>query len=190
VSISETPATAEELLRLLSAEFPGVPVQSEWAALSGEVARYSPRIDFVVGPFATGSARLAGDYGDMLVGHRPLIERLYASYRANVSRLDETDSVASLVSACARNPNARCFVAIEIERTGSRKHMMGGCVNAAALGRIGIVVACSEERLRALLKIRRYLLFLATVGKNSFDPSNLFVVSEEQLLQGLQGGRT
>ena len=45
--------------------------------------------------------------------------------------------------------------------------LLGGAVNAAALGRIGIVVAWTSEKLKAFAKLRRYLNFLGIVGKNT-----------------------
>jgi len=39
-----------------------------------------------------------------------------------------------------------------------------------------------------LLKMRSYLLYLSSVGKNTFDTTNLLVVTAEQLLDSI-GGR-
>ncbi|WP_339218583.1 hypothetical protein [Paenibacillus sp. FSL W7-1332] len=44
-------------------------------------------------------------------------------------------------------------MAIEIEHLVSRKHLMGGAINASALGRFGVVIPWSEEKLRAFIKI-------------------------------------
>jgi hypothetical protein len=88
-----------------------------------------------------------------------------------------------------RNENARCFIAVEIENESSRKHILGGMVNAAALGRLGIIVAWTPEKLRAVLKMRRYLVYLATVGKRTFDPANLFVLTRGQFDQVVAGAR-
>ena len=63
--------------------------------------------------------------------------------------------------------------------------MIGGAVNASVLGRIGILVAWSPDKLRAAIKLRRYLEFLARVGKNTFDTTNLLILSKEQLLDVL-----
>ena len=62
---------------------------------------------------------------------------------------------------------------------------MGGALNAAALGRVGVSVACSPPELMKLLKMRRYLLFLASVGKNTLDITNLLVVTREQIARSL-----
>lgn len=80
-----------------------------------------------------------------------------------------------------RNRNARCFLAIEIENKVSRKHLMGGAINAAAPGRAGLAVGWSDQMVRAFVKLRAYLLYLARVGKNTFDPFNLLIVNRIQL---------
>ena len=40
---------------------------------------------------------------------------------------------------------------------------MGGAINAAALGRIGIVVAWTDEKLIVFVKLKEYLDYLAGV---------------------------
>ncbi len=70
-----------------------------------------------------------------------------------------------------KNRNSRCLIAIEIENTNSKKHMMGSIVNAASLGRIGIGVAYCDSAMRTFLGIVNYLNFLKRVEKNSFEAS-------------------
>jgi len=84
-----------------------------------------------------------------------------------------------------RNQNARCLIAIEIENEVSRKHLMGGAINAAALGRIGIAVAWTDGKLRAFTNMKRYLDYLASVHKNTFDTANLVILSTDQLIQAI-----
>ena len=62
---------------------------------------------------------------------------------------------------------------------------MGGAINAAALGRLGIAVGWTREKVKAFVKLRSYLLFLASVGKNTFHPYNLLVLSKEQVLDAV-----
>jgi len=176
-----------ELAASLAGLFGNDQVIKEWRSLSGEDAVYSPRIDVAVGPFATGAVQHAVDFDILLASHMPLIDRLIAHHIDNVKRMRSSDSLPSLEGITSRNPNARCFLAIEIENRCSRKHILGGLVNAAALGKIGIVVPWTPERLRAVLKMRRYLFFLASVGKNTFDPTNLLVLERNQVEQALSG---
>jgi hypothetical protein len=165
--------------------FPPDAVRIEWSALSGEAGVYSPRVDIAVGPFAIGSTRCGSEYDALCLKHGSTLEKLHESFTENVDALDSTDRIPALEAICGRNLNARCFLAIEIEGSGSRKHIMGGAVNAAALGRVGLSVACSEENLQVLLRMRRYLRFLSDREKNSFDTSNLMILTTSQLAAAL-----
>jgi hypothetical protein len=80
-------------------------------------------------------------------------------------------------------------LALEIENAVTRKHLLGGVVNACALGRLGILVAWTDPMLRAAFGTRKYLAFLGGVGKPSVNISNLLVLSREQTLTvfGIQG---
>lgn len=51
---SPVEAFQEELRSKLAVLFPGVPVESEWAAVVGEDGLYSPRLDVAVRTFAIG----------------------------------------------------------------------------------------------------------------------------------------
>ena len=44
-----------------------------------------------------------------------------------------------------------------------------------------ISVATNEKHLRTALRIRRYLRLLGSLGKNTFDTTNLMVLSTSQL---------
>ncbi|MGO9270137.1 MAG: hypothetical protein ACLQOO_07770 [Terriglobia bacterium] len=137
---------------------------------------YSPRLDIAVGP------RPNGDFDALAQTHDGLLRRLYDYHRANVlGNPMPNDLVPSFEEVLGKNHYARCFLGIEIENSVSRKHLMGGAINAAALGRIGIAVGWTAEKVKALVKLRSYLLFLASVGKNTFDPANLLILSKDQL---------
>lgn len=168
---------ASRLCRL----FPDVPVETEWAAITDEDDVYSPRLDVVVGPFATGSVVYIDEFNSMLERHNALLRALFDQHVVNIQQFGSGPGGVDFGDMCHRNANARCFLAFEIENRGSRKHLMGGAINAAALGRIGIAVAWSPDKLRAFVRLRNYLLFLARVGKNTFDPVNLMILSAEQL---------
>ncbi|MFO7695727.1 MAG: hypothetical protein R6X16_01035 [Anaerolineae bacterium] len=165
--------------------FGDVPVLLEWVALRGDASVYSPHVDIAVGPFAVEEMRLEGRYDELVEEHLGLLAVLHAFGEENVRSLVANDVVADLNAACMSNRNARCFIAIEMEGSGSRKHTLGGILNAAALGRIGVSVACSAEELRKLLRLRRYLRFLMNVEKNTYDTANLIVVTREQLASAI-----
>jgi hypothetical protein len=78
------------------------------------------------------------------------------------------------------NRNPRCFLAIEIENTGTRKSRLGSIINASAIGKIGIVVAWNNEVLRELEKIEDYLRFLREVGKIPEAFRNVMFIRKDQ----------
>ena len=159
-------------------------VTPEWRALATEHGVYSPRVDIAVGPFAV-EQRHEEDYDGLARQHREFLVQLHGSFAENVRTLHIDDVVPDIEDVCSLNRNARCFLAVEVEGSGSRKHTMGGAINAAALGRVGISVGCSQVELRKLLKMRRYLRFLADVGKNTFNTTNLLVLTREQMANAL-----
>ena len=173
-----------QLKEKLSAVFLALPVEIEWAAMTNERALYSPRLDAAVGPFATQSIFI-DEYDQLVREFEPLLNNLFEVHRANLLAHGQPDRHFDFERLCTRNLNARCFLAVEIENAVSRKHLMGGAINAAALGRIGLAVAWNQEKLRAFVRMRSYLLFLAEVGKNTFDPSNLLILSKEQVMEAL-----
>ena len=87
---------------------------------------------------------------------------------------------------CYFNYNSRCFLGIEIENEVSRKHLMGGAINAAALARFGIVIGWTADKLQALLRLMCYLQFLGEVGKNTFRPYNLWILSPQQFSDSVE----
>lgn len=149
--------------------------------MAGERGLYSPRIDIAVGPFAT-NWQFVNEYDRLEEQHRVVIEQLYSYHLANVGT-DNQYALADLDNALRLNQNARCFLAIEIENLVSRKHLMGGAINASALGRLGIAIGWTPLALRCLIRLNRYLAFLSSVGKNSFNTSNLLVLNPDQFLQ-------
>lgn len=165
-------------------EFSESSVSAEWAALRSEPATYSPRVDIAVGPYAI-DRRYGHEYDGLGHHHQRFLRKVHEAFSQNVVLLDANDFIPPLDEVCALNLNARCFLAVEIDNSGSRKHLMGGMVNAAALGRVGLSVAGKPGLLKALLKTRRYLRFLASVGKNTFDTRNLMIVTVEQLEEAL-----
>lgn len=183
------PATAvreyqASLGRGLADNFPDVPVELEWRAMTDEPGIYSPRLDAAVGPFAYDD-RLGRQYDAMVNVHSELLRRLFEMHSANLRTYVEKPEEFDFDLVCGQNWNARCFLAFEIENVVSRKHLMGGAINASALGRIGVAVGWDDGKVRALVRLRSYLLFLARVGKNTFHPINLLIVSAHQLTRCL-----
>jgi hypothetical protein len=181
--MSESPVT--EFQHILAGKlvplFAGVPVVTEWAAMRGEQKLYSPRLDIAIGPFAVGDLVYIEEFDELLEKHDRFLRMLYDYSVSNFSDFGEAGSIFEMDEVLRRNRNARCFLAFEIENEVSRKHLMGGAINAAALGRIGVAVGWTGGKVKAFVKLRSYLLYLASVGKNTFNPYNLLVLSKDQL---------
>ena len=160
-----------------------IPIQTEWRSEFGN-GIYSPRVDIAVGPFATTEGeRLIEQYDRMYGTYHELVNNLIDIHRQNTQ--EETSREEIYYRTMIINPNARCFMAIEVEKSGSRKHLMGDAVNATALGRIGIVVGWTPEMFRAFLNLKRYFDYLGSVGKNTFNLGNLLIVDRNQLIEAI-----
>ena len=124
-------------------------------------------------------------YNEMMDSSRTFIERLLHKHADNMRQLElpagEYGSVR-YEELLTFNENARCLFAVEIENKVSRKHLLGGALNACALGRMGIVVGWTAEKMRALFKLQAYWDFLESVGKNTFRAKNLIVIDPHQLV--------
>ena len=186
LAVSALQQYQRDLRDRLAEVFRATPVDVEWRARVefGGRSVYSPRLDVAVGPFAIEENREVA-YDGMVNRHRNLLERLFDAHRFNLVSHDCSIDGLDVRRVVERNRNARCFLAVEIENQVSRKHLMGGAINAAALGRVGIAVGWSDRQVNSLIRLRSYLLFLARVGKNAFDPANLLILGPDQLMRCL-----
>lgn len=168
-------------------------VQTEWNAMVPEekayfphrrpYARrmYSPTVDIAVGPFAVRRQYIT-DYDELLAVNRPFIEYLADEHQRNVRGFGSNFYGPDFQALQYGNLNARCFLAVEIEKGNvAAKYLIGSALNAAALGRVGIVVCWSEDRLQTLLRIREYLCLLMALEKNAFNPRNLLILTRGQM---------
>lgn len=154
-------------------------VKTEWSSMAGEQDIYSPKIDIAVGPFAI-NRRYINDYDSQMEDSRIFIEGLLEKHKSNIKEFNGEELKLNFDNLKLKNRNARCLLAIEIENNVARKHLIGSSINASALGRIGVMIAWTPEKLRALLKLRNYLGFLEKVGKNTFDTTNLLILNKGQ----------
>ena len=183
----------QENIRLLAELRLNEETLSEWRTKMDENI-YSPRLDVAVGPFAIENGiMLTQEYNQMMGDNEELIRSLVITHLWNIKEVSEENNAEEIENAIAQkitelrytNENPRCFLAIEIENEVSRKHLMGGALNAAALGRIAIAVGYTEEKHRAFLNLYRYFAFLEQVHKPTFRVNNLLVISGQQLLNAL-----
>jgi hypothetical protein len=167
----------DDLVSLLRTAF--AQVTPEWRT-QFEPGIYSPRVDIAVGPFAIEHGRREARAYDLLCrDYDQLLHALIQSHRSNCSDPRSTADICDALRSF--NRNSRCFIAIEIENSVGQKHLLGGALNAAVLGRIGVAIGWRQASLDMFLRLRRYFLYLRSVGKNTFDASNLLVLSPKQL---------
>ena len=158
----------------------GLPVETEWRAMKEQRSLYCPRIDIAVGPYVYDDTCITDQHDMLIKQYKDQIKAMLDCHKQNMGNLNWEICRTSFEELCYKNKTARCFIAIEIEDTGSRKHLIGDAVNAIALGRIGIVVACTHDKMKAFTKIRRYLWFLSRA--TNLDTTNLLILDKKQFL--------
>lgn len=172
---------------LLTNKLGTLEVQGEWSAFRGINYQYSPRVDIAAGPFSTQPNRnQTAEYNRILKEENidNFLKRVYGFHVENVGLewMNEIN-VPEFNLLTKKNQNARCFLAIEIENTSTKKHILGSMINAASLGRIGIGIAFNDSVKRTFLRILNYLAFLKRVEKNTYDTTNFMILTKEQFLE-------
>jgi hypothetical protein len=93
---------------------------------------YSPQPDISVGPYSfERGINLNQKYNSLNARHRDFFNQCKKYHKENCISLYKSYRTRFNVGY---NANPRCFIAIEIERSGSLKHLLGDLVNAASLG--------------------------------------------------------
>ena len=175
--------TSREFQRLVANELGNLlklPIQIEWRAMQEQKSLYCPRIDIAVGPFVYDSSSIPDEHDSLIRQWEIPIQAMLDYHKQNVASLSWENCKTSFDDLCYKNKTARCFLAIEIENEVSRKHLIGSAINAMALGRLGIVVAFTPDKLKAFIRQRRYLWFLGQA--TNIDTDNLLILNREQFV--------
>ncbi len=150
---------------------------------TGRRAVYSPEVDLAVGPFAVLQSCVE-EYDRLVNLHANILEAMRRAFQMNLRNFGSSFKAPRLGSLCSHNLNARCFMALEIERGNTDvKYLMGTMINAASLGRVGVVVAWEWPRLGDLLRARESMALWCEAGKNTLDPGNLLFLTRGQVIQ-------
>jgi len=150
-------------------------VELEWSVVKGSRDAwtrdlYCPVIDIAVGPFN----KKRDGYVD-----REKINRAYLNHKYFAEKLQ--NATGTKIDYKYLNANPRCLFAIEIENERDAKAMLGSIVNAAAVGKIGIMVAFNRKSHNSLIKLRKYLQFIKAVHKVQEDISkNVIIISKNK----------
>jgi hypothetical protein len=140
---------------------------------------YCPRIDVAVGPFRIdrNSNHIDQRMNQELSRRRRFVKALFRN--SENQRGDFNDFLEN------RNENPRCFLAIEIENSGSRKHMLGDIANASIIGSIGLIIPFNEKKLNHFRKIEEFVNFATEVRKIRVVFKNILIISKENFLSAL-----
>ena len=153
---------------------------------------YSPRPDIAVGPFSLeNNTDFIKEYDRLYEANSLIIKKLISLHLNNIYSSISKNDLKNLIEEKFEemkyfNFNSRCFIAIEVENKTSRKHLMGGALNASVLGRIGIAVGYNDKKHTAFLNLYRYFEFLQKVRKPTFRTCNLLIISHSQLADVLE----
>lgn len=141
---------------------------------------YCPRLDIAVGPFnINGNIYTNNEEIDRaLSDRRDFISKLFA--------LSEYPKGSLRDFLGNKNKNPRCVLAIEIEDSGSRKHMLGDIANASIIGSIGIIIPFNSEKLTHFKKIKKYVVFATQAEKIKSVFENILIISKNNFLKALR----
>ena len=142
---------------------------------------YSPRLDIAVRPFNTdGNIDYNNEKIDRNINvHRDFLKKLWRNSELRVG------SFHNFIRD--KNKNPRCLLAIEIENSGSSKHMLGNVANVSILGSIGIVIPFNDEKLSLCKRIKKYVIFATEVEKIKAVFKNVLIIKKENFLRTING---
>ena len=164
----------------LQSIFPAERVEREWDPVrydphfSNHKEVYAPRHDLAVGPFNSYADLDCGiDNTKRLWSHRFTQGLIREKLQGGVHRKELWNSFS------------RCFLAVELEFSGSSKHVFRSIVNASVSGSLAIIVAKSQNRDK-VDRIVSYLFRLESLERLRLKTiANLFVFSESEFVEFL-----
>ena len=169
------------IVPLIQDLLPGLEIVFEWTAFRGPRNHYSPRVDISVGPFSIeGEGNQRENYRFLLDENEQVRGFIRSLYELHCKNFSDEVNITPFDQLLRLNRNSRCLFAIEIENRNSKKHFMGSLINAASLGRVGIGVAFTDKAFNTFSRLLKYLEFLRSVEKNTYDTRNFLVVKREQ----------
>jgi hypothetical protein len=165
----------KKILKDLRYIFPNELIETEFDSVKYDIHGsshkevYAPIHDLAVGPFNSYRNLDCGIDDTQRMKSHPFTERLV-----------EPKLEKGLAWDKLWNSFSRCFLAIELEFSGSLKHMLGGIVNASVSGSIGVVIASGHNR-NKIDRLVSYLFRLEDLGTLELKTiGNLFVFNEDE----------
>lgn len=181
--MTETKQIQKEITGLLNKKLYGnnVSAKEEWDVSKNSGDEYSsreiyaPRVDIAVSPYITG----------ILTSEE--INKLENAYIQNKNLIEEIKKKGETFSDFRYNKNPRCLITIEIETSGSRKHLLGDIANASILGKVGLIVPTNDKNYNSFRRIMNYLEFAQTkekISENIFK--NIILIRHSDLIDILK----
>ncbi len=160
----------KKLLPLLQNIFGNNFVEKEWDSykydthFSNHKEVYGPRHDVAIKPF--------NSYGDLDCG----VDNTKSMQNHRLIKVLIKDKLeAGCKIKDVWNSFSRCFIGIEIEFSGSSKHILGSLINASVSGSIGIVIG-NKDNLKKIQRIYDYLFRLESLERPYLKTiGNLFI---------------
>ncbi len=153
-------------------------VEPEWDSVKYDLHSgnhkivYAPRHDIAVGPFNSGLDLDIGTDKTKPMQSHAFTKRLYKDYLKNRDTLKK-----------CWNSLSRCYLAIEIEFSGSSKQLLGGIINAAISGSIGIVIV-KKTNIEKAERLTKYLFRLEEFEKVTLNVlRNLIIFEDDDFLK-------
>lgn len=140
---------------------------------------YCPRLDLAVGPFNIDRKITYNntEIEKAIRYYRSFIDKMFNNSEQRDGNFDEFLN--------KRNINPRCFLAIEIENSGTSKHMLGNIANVSIIGSIGVVIPFNDRQLSNCKRIKEYVDFATEVKKIKAIFENILVIDKENFLKVL-----
>jgi len=155
---------------------------------------YTPMPDIALAPFnlKEETARYMCNICEYLEKKKFItrwIEELKLYYEENIKRYPEYEDTLIQVIPLRKNP--RCFIAVEVCFTGSKKHTLGSMVNASLLGYYSILVTREDEsekgvKLKDALKLKQYLLKVQELKAPGRIATNTIIVTDRQFIESIR----
>lgn len=137
MSANEYQNKAVELLKQV---FPAELVKKEWDSsatfndLSHNKTVYAPRIDIAIGPFNNRFDLDIGELQTDVMKEHPFTKMIF---ERRYKDIDDFEKVW--------NSFSRCYLAIEVEFSGSAKHILGSIINAVTNGSLAFIITNKEN---------------------------------------------
>lgn len=128
---------------------------------------YAPRHDIAVGPFNSYMNLDIGDDKTKAMQSHPFTKKLV---KCILSQRETIDKVW--------NSFSRCFLAIEIDFSGSEKHILGSIINATVSGSVGIVITNHENNEKAK-RLANYIMRLEELGRIDLNVLRNLIIFEQ-----------